>query len=105
MHSRSNTIRVKSEVTLLLQSSTTVFNFEAKNHTSPTTHSCVEQNLYKFICNKTLTQVEGRDKGNYNWLSGKLILELELSLAYFKKHAKDNSIVFQSVSSAEMGGL
>lgn len=105
MHSRSNTIRVKSEVTPLLQSSTTVFNFEAKNHTSPTTHSCVEQNLYKFICNKTLTQVEGRDKGNYNWLSGKLIPELELSLAYFKKHAKDNSIVFQSVSSAEMGGL
>lgn len=54
------TLSELSEVTPLLQSSTTVFNFEAKKHTSPTTHSCVEQNLYKFICNKTLTQVKGK---------------------------------------------
>lgn len=80
--SRSNTTRVQgSRCSPLLQ----YFILRHKN-TLHLPHTMVwSTNLCKFTCNKTLAQVEGRDKWNYNWLWGKLSPEPEISLAYFKK--------------------
>lgn len=81
--SRSNTISIQWShcCSPLLQ----YFILRHKN-TLHVPHTTVwSTDLCKFTCNKTLTQVEGRDKRNYNWLWGKLISEPEISLACFRK--------------------
>lgn len=81
MYTADQTLSELTEVNPELRSSTTIFKFPAQKHTSAITYSCAEANVYKFTCSKTVTNVAGRDTRYYNWVSGKFIPELEVSLA------------------------